>query len=276
VRRLNGASVALLEARMSAELASLVRRYGGLPRLAPAVREVATRAPREVAAFLDRLCAGQFALVIFLTGSGVTALIEEARAADRLDDAIGALQRVPIACRGSKPIGALRKHGVPTTIAAREPFTTVELLQALDRFEFAAATVALVHYGERSVALASALEARGARLDEICLYEWQLPDAIEPLCALVRDVIAGGVDAVAFTSKVQCTHLFLVAAQMGCDSALASALNDRTTVAVIGPVCRAALREHGVISHVMPATPKMAPLVAAIAEYFEHVEHREP
>jgi len=41
------------------------------------------------------------------------------------------------------------------------------------------------------------------------------------------------------------------------------------TVAVIGPVCRAALKEHGVASRVMPAVPKMGPLIAALAEYFD-------
>jgi uroporphyrinogen-III synthase len=102
------------------------------------------------------------------------------------------------------------------------------------------------------------------------LYEWQLPETTGPLRLLVDDVIAGRVDVVAFTSQVQCRHLFQVAASMGRDRELAAALNDRTTVGVIGPVCRAALREHGVVSHVMPATPKMAPLVAAIAEYLEH------
>jgi uroporphyrinogen-III synthase len=101
------------------------------------------------------------------------------------------------------------------------------------------------------------------------LYECLLPEHAGPLGALITDVTHGRVDAVAFTSKVQCRHLFLAAAQSGREEELAAALNDRTTVAVIGPVCRAALRAHGVVSRVMPATPKMAPLVAAIAEYFD-------
>ena len=36
---LNGTRVALLESRMSGELADLVRRHGGEPRCVPAVRE---------------------------------------------------------------------------------------------------------------------------------------------------------------------------------------------------------------------------------------------
>ena len=41
MKSLEGARVALLEARMSSELANLVRRYGGEPFGAPAVREEA-------------------------------------------------------------------------------------------------------------------------------------------------------------------------------------------------------------------------------------------
>jgi uroporphyrinogen-III synthase len=254
---------------MSRELEMLVRRYGGQPRLAPALREVAREAPVDLEPFLAQLSAGGFQLVIFLTGVGVTTLMQEAGARGQLDATIDALRRATVACRGSKPTAALRQFGVPTAISAREPFTSAELLDALQSIDVAGVAAALVHYGERNEPLAAALRNRGAHLRELCLYEWQLPENVEPLRELIADLVQARVDAVAFTSKVQCRHLFQVAAAMGCAGDLVDALNSKTTVAVIGPVCRAALREHGVTSHVMPATPKMAPLVAAIAEHFE-------
>jgi len=42
-------------------------------------------------------------------------------------------------------------------------------------------SVALVHYGERNTALSAALRSRGARLDEVCPYEWALPEDLAPL-----------------------------------------------------------------------------------------------
>jgi len=276
VRTLNGISVALLEARMSGELADLVARYGGRPRVVPAVREAPLAASDQVAAFVDRLCAGEFSLVVFLTGVGVTALLREAERLERLGETIDALRRTRIACRGSKPVAALRRQGVPVHLMAHDPFTTTELLQALQPVDLAGADVALVHYGERNATLASALRARRVRLEEICLYEWLLPETVEPLRALVVDVIDGRLDAVAFTSQVQCRHLFQIAGDMGRADALTDALNTRTTVAVIGPVCRAALKEHGVIPRVMPATPKMGPLIAALAEYLDLTSRSAP
>ena len=96
-----------------------------------------------------------------------------------------------------------------------------------------------------------------------------MPETVEPIRALIVNVIDGRLDAVAFTSQVQCRHLFQIAREMGLADTLAAALNTRTTVAVIGPVCRAALKEHGVTSRVMPAVPKMRPLIAALAEYLD-------
>src|ERR1700716_1092345 len=98
---LEGVRVALLEARMSDELSDLVRRYGGVPCLAQAVREV----PRleQVPAVIDALSGGRFSIVVFLTGVGVMALMREAERLGRLEEALTALRAATIACRGPKP-----------------------------------------------------------------------------------------------------------------------------------------------------------------------------
>jgi uroporphyrinogen-III synthase len=46
-------------------------------------------------------------------------------------------------------------------------------------------------------------------------------------------------------------------------------LTSDVSVVAIGPVCASALRSVGVIPHVQPAHPKMGPMVAALADYFE-------
>jgi uroporphyrinogen-III synthase len=264
---LNGLRVALLESRLSTELSELVRRFGGLPYAVPAVREV----PRldTIPAFIDALIAGRFSAVIFLTGVGATMLLEEAERLGSLERALAALRATTVVCRGPKPSAALRRYDVPAHIKPVEPYTSKELLDALSGVDLEGKPVALLHYGEANQPLADALKARGAQLDESILYEWMLPDDCAPLRALIQDLVDGHVDAIAFTSQVQCRHLFEVAANLGCSDALARALNDHTIVAVIGPVCATALRANGVIPDVIPAHPKMGPLIAALADYVE-------
>ena len=269
VPTLKGARVALLEARMSGELASMVERFGGTPYPVPAVRETPLQQPEDIGAFVAALCAGRFAVVVLMTGVGVTALLREAEQLGRLDAALAALRQTTTVCRGPKPVAVLRRHDVPVGLTAAEPHTTTEVLQALEGLDVAGKAVAFVHYGERNETAADGLRARGALVNEICLYEWRLPDDIAPLERLVGEIIDGRVDAIAITSQIQCRHLFQIAATLGRSRALAEALNAKVVVAAVGPVCASALRSFGVIPHVQPAHPKMGPMMLALADYFE-------
>lgn len=252
---------------MSGELSDLVRRLGGVPCAAPAVREV----PRleQVPPFINALSAGSFSVVVFLTGAGVMALLREAERLGRLEETLTALRATTIVCRGPKPVAALKRYDVPVQIRAVEPYTSTELLAALSGVELSAKAVALVHYGEPNHALADALRSRGARLDEWCLYEWLMPEDRQPLAALVRDLIDERVDAIVFTSQIQCRHLFQAAADVGKAADLVRVLNRHTIVAAIGPVCAAALRAQGITPDVLPAHPKMGALLTALADYVE-------
>jgi uroporphyrinogen-III synthase len=264
---LNGARLAVLESRLSTELAELVRRLGGVPCAVPAVREVSSL--ERVPAFLDTLCGGRFSVVICLTGVGVSRLLREAERLGRLDETLTALRRLTIVCRGPKPSAVLKQYDVPIHVRPAEPYTTKELLEALNAVDLRGSGVALLHYGERNLPLADALRERGAVLEELCLYEWKLPEDVEPLKGLVRQLVDGQMDAIAFTSQIQCRHLFDVAANLGLASALVDAMRRDVIVAAIGPVCSSALNAYGITPDVLPAHPKMGALITAVADYIE-------
>jgi uroporphyrinogen-III synthase len=266
---LNGKRIALLEARMSGELSSMVERLGGRPYSVPAVRETALEQPDETARFINALCAGSFDVVVFMTGVGATALFREAEKLGRLDAALAALRKAITVCRGPKPVAVLRRHDVQINATAAEPHTTTELLQSLDVLGVAGRRIALVHYGERNETAAGELRQRGDSFDEICLYEWRLPDDTAPLERLVNEIIEGKIDAIAVTSQIQIRHLFEIAGRLGRIEALTDALSRNVVVAAVGPVCASALRARGVVPHVQPSHPKMGPMLIALADYFE-------
>jgi uroporphyrinogen-III synthase len=272
--RLNQARIALLEARMSSELATLVTRLGGEPLCAPAVREATLDAGQEVATLIDRLSAGEIAVIFFLTGVGVKALLKEAEHLGRLEELLAALRSVTTVARGPKPSAVLKHNHVPIAVSIQEPYTTADILAALDALELQDRGAALLHYGERNAALAEALLKRGARLTEVCLYTWQLPEDIEPIKMLIGEIIGGRVDAVAFTSQIQVRHLFQIAAELGDTEALKEALKAKTIVAAVGPTCAAAIESFGVIPQIVPQPPKMGPMVMALAEYLEQKSNR--
>ena len=130
-------------------------------------------------------------------------------------------------------------------------------------------TIALVHYGERNDTAAGALRQQGAVVDEICLYEWRLPEDVAPLERLVGEIIDGKIDAVAVTSQIQIRHVFQIADKLGKSRGAGRRLSRNVVVAAVGPVCASALRSYGVVPHVQPSHPKMGPMLLALADYFE-------
>lgn len=266
---LKGLRVGLLEARMSSELAGLIERAGGQPFRAPAVREAPLDASVGVSDLIDALVNRQLTINIFLTGVGVKALLAEAEKLGRTAELLNALQNTTNICRGPKPVAVLKKNNLPIALVADEPHTTTELLQALNSVEIENKNVALLHYGERNLPLSEALIKRGAHLTELSLYEWQMPEDIEPLKTLAQKIVAHELDAVAFTSQVQIRHLLQIAKESNLEAALLEALKTKLIIASIGPTCTAALAEIGIKPTLEPEHPKMGHLVVALADYVE-------
>jgi uroporphyrinogen-III synthase len=266
---LTGKRIAVLEARLTGELSRLVERQGGAAFAFPALREATIDAGAEVADLLTAIGEKRIDFIVLQTGVGVAALVKEADKLGRQDELIAALGRVTKVCRGPKPVGVLARFGLKPEVSAAEPYTTSEVLLALTGFDLRDRGVAVLHYGERNRVLAEALIERGARLKELCPYEWQLPDDIEPLKRLIAQLADGAFDAIVFTSQIQARHLFHVAEACGHQGQLLEALKTKTVVASIGPTCSAALRALGVTPQLEPEHPKMGPLVKALARYLD-------
>jgi uroporphyrinogen-III synthase len=262
------ARIAVLEARMSEEMASLIQRNGGGSVWSvPAVREVPLDAAQPVARLIDQLQANEIQMVVFFTGVGVKALLREADQLGRQEELITALRNVTTICRGPKPLAVLKRNDIPVTAIAPEPHTTTELLETLSAFDVAGKTVAVLHYGEKNTQVEQDLLDRGATLEALFLYEWRLPDDITELQTLVRELIAGNVDAILFTSQIQVRHLFGIATEMQLLNDLSEALQSKTIVASIGPTTTAVLVNYGVTPHIEPEHPKMGHLIKALAQY---------
>jgi uroporphyrinogen-III synthase len=270
--------IALLEARMSRELARLVEKHGGEPLCVPAVRESGqTMDPDSARRLIEGLARGDHDIAVFMTGVAVSLLFEMAERLQLRPELVAGLKRITTVCRGPKPTAALRGFGVVPTLTAREAFTSAEVIDAFASVEIKDRRVLLFHYGERSDALAETLLAREAIVEEQWLYRWHLPDDTTGLEQLAADIIDGKVDALAITCQIQFRHLFQIAERLGLAVDLVRALNERVVVAAVGPTCHAILQVHGVDVHVMPEHPKMGPLVQSLMRHLDRrTGHRAP
>ncbi|HET7218783.1 MAG TPA: uroporphyrinogen-III synthase [Vicinamibacterales bacterium] len=258
-----GAKVALLESRLADETATMVRRLGGEPVSAASVVEAEVDAHTAIADFIDRAPTPGEHIVIFLTGAAVARVFATAEALGRVSRLHQRLTEAVLVARGPKPAGALARRGIVHAIAVPDPFTTADVITSLESLPVGARPVTVVHYGERNDALVAHLQGRGARVDELMVYEWRLPANVAPLSALVDALIAGQIPVLALTSQVQLRHLLIVAGDR--HDALIGALNRQVLVGAVGPTCAAACRAAGIDRVVMPDHPKLAPLLHALA-----------
>lgn len=273
---LDGLSVVSFESRRSAEMAALIRNYGGAPIQAPSMREVALADQREALAFADALAAGACDILVLLTGVGTRILIDTLSQRWPKDDVIVRLGRLALVCRGPKPVAALKAVGLSPTLTVPEPNTWRDVLTALDQhLPVAAKRVAVQEYGARNEPLLDGLRQRGALVTAVSVYGWALPDDVGPLREAIGRLARREVDVAIFTSRAQIESVAHVAGEMGVVDALRGALRERTVVASIGPVTSEALEANGVEPDVHPEHPKMGHLVAEVARRATEVLSRK-
>ena len=266
---LTGLRVLSLESRRAAEMAKLIESYGGRAIVAPSMREVPLESNTEALEFARRLGAGEFDMVIFLTGVGARALAKVVATIYPVEEFAAALRRLTVVARGPKPVAALKEMNVPVAIAVPEPNTWRDLLRALDEKSSAAPLkgrrVAVQEYGQANAELLAGLADRGAQVTRVPVYQWALPQDTAPLRAAVESVLRGEIDLALFTTSVQVSHLLKIAREMNREPELRRAFG-RIVVGSIGPVTSEELREHGFLVDFEPAHPKMGFLVNAAAE----------
>ena len=265
-----GLKVLSFESRRSVEMSRLIETYGGSAIAAPSMREVPLSENKAAVNFARGLIAGHYDLVLFLTGVGARALrqvLAEGSGPEFEEAFVEAMRHVKVAARGPKPLSVLREWSVPVAFTAPEPCTWRELLAGVVDYRggLHGTRVAVQEYGVPNEEFLSALRERGATVDEIAVYRWELPENIAPLRAAISEVITHKVDVALFTTGVQVTHLFRIAEEMGETQRLRHAMQ-KVMVASIGPSTTETLQNFGLGVDLETSHPKMGLLVREAAE----------
>ena len=255
----DGLRVLALENRRSTEIATLIRNYGGVPTVVPVMREVPLESNEEALSFAKALMAGQFDMVLFLTGVGTKILFNAVLTCFPREEFVAALKQTKIAVRGPKPVAALREYGVAADIISREPSTWREVLDSVDAAYPAGISrlrVAVQEYGAVNTSLLEGLAQRGAQLTRVPVYQWALSDNLDEIRATVGAVLRGEFEVLLILTGIQAMHLCQVADGMGQLKPLLESLG-RIVVVCIGPSTAEALTTLGITPDFQPSHPKM-------------------
>lgn len=264
---LDGLSILVPESRQLNLFANMIEAAGGRVIRCPLVQIVELEDSREAEAWIDQLIAGAFQDVIWLTGEGLRRLLAIAERSGRGALFVAALAKIRSITRGPKPVRALSEIGLSPGLTAATP-TSDGIVEALAGEDIAGRRIAVQLYpGDAAPHLMESLRARGAILTPITPYRYASQAEDAQVAAIIKEMIEGRVDVVAFTSSPQAERLFAVARQTGVETDLKAAL-DRMGVASIGPVVEETLKRLGVSRFVQPKTTfHMKPLLRAIAAW---------
>ena len=273
-----GLRVLSLESRRGPEMAKLIANYGGEAMVAASMREVPLESNTDALAFARKLFAGEFEMVIFLTGVGTRALARVAETLYPLEEYLAELRKIGVVARGPKPLAVLREWNVPVAITVPEPNTWRELLRALDdnaaAFPLQGLRIAVQEYGVTNSDLLAGLAERGAQVSSVPVYEWALPEDTRPLRLAIAAITRHEIDVILFTTATQVDHLLLLATEMQPGVDLRPAYS-RMVVASIGPTTSERLRECGIVPDLEPTHPKMGYLVSEAAQRSAEILQRK-
>ncbi len=254
----DGLRVLSLESRRAAEIEKLIRSQGGVPFVAPSMREVPLESNPAAFQFAERLFNDEFDMVILLTGVGTRLLGKVLETRWPLEQFQNALRNVDVVARGSKPLAVLREWQVPATVTVPEPNTWREILEAIK--ERPSKHVAVQEYGRPAIELIDGLRARGAEVTSFPVYQWDLPEDTVPLREAVSRLCKREFHVAIFTTSIQVNHLLRIASEMNCEPAARTALVNMM-IASVGPTTSETLAEFGIAADFEPSHPKMGFLI---------------
>ena len=263
---LSGRRIVVPETRELGQLVRMLEERGAeaVPCPMIAIRDVPD--PEPVEAWLRCFADGACDDLVLMTGEGLRRLLGFARRLDLEPAFLVALGATRKITRGPKPVRALREIGLATDVPADKP-TTEGIIAAMGRHDLSGRRVGVQLYPDNAnERLLKFLKGAGAEPDPVLPYVYASEADDERVIAVIAEMAAGRVDAIAFTSAPQVRRFHDVARASGREAELLQGF-ERIAVAAVGPIVAAELEALGVQVNIMPRdnTFFMKPLVRELA-----------
>ncbi|QFR93887.1 uroporphyrinogen-III synthase [Streptomyces tsukubensis] len=259
---LAGFTVGVTAARRADELNALLQRRGARVLHAPAMRTVPLADDSELLDATKRLTARAPDMVVATTAVGFRGWLTAAEGWGLGGELLGVLRSGEILARGPKVKGAIRAAGLREKWSPASE-STAGVLDKLLAEGVEGRRIAVQLHGDPLTGFIEALRAAGAEVVGVPVYRWLPPEDLGPVDRLIDATLAGGVDALVFTSAPAVVSLLARADSLGRLDGLLAAFRGDVVAACVGPVTAAPLEERG-IATVQPERFRLGPLVQAL------------
>ncbi len=266
---LRGKSVVITRPRHQAgDLADMVTRLGGRPRIVPTVEIEPVSNLADVKKPLSRIASGKVDIIIFMSQNGVSSFITLTEKLGLKEDALKSLSRMQVVAIGSKTRRRLEDQGVRVDITPAD-HSSNGLVETLSRLDIKGKVIAIPRTDRPTDYLTEKLAGRSAEIVQFPIYEARLPSDLTEVLNLIQDTLNGKVDILTFTSSATARNLFHIAEEHRLVEGLVDAVNEKVVVASIGPVTKSTLENLGVTVHVTPAKYTVEDMMEALDTHLE-------
>ncbi|AVH97250.1 uroporphyrinogen-III synthase [Streptomyces cinereoruber] len=259
---LAGFTIGVTAARRADELIALLRRRGAAVVHGPALRIVPLADDTELLAATKELIDHAPDVVVATTAIGFRGWVEAADGWGYGEELLAVLRDVELLARGPKVKGAVRAAGLTESWSPSSE-SMAEVLDRLLAEGVAGRRIALQLHGEPLPGFVEALTEGGAEVVGVPVYRWMPPEDAGPLDRLLDAVLAGGVDAVTFTSAPAAASLLSRAEEKGARAELVEALRHDVLAVCVGPVTALPLQAEGIGTY-QPERFRLGPLVQVL------------
>ncbi|MEU4548962.1 uroporphyrinogen-III synthase [Nonomuraea dietziae] len=262
---LSGFTIGVTATRRREEFCALLERRGARVVSAPAIRLVPLAEDTDLLAATRRSLEAPVDDVVVTTGVGFRGWMAAAEGWGLSAELSDHLTRARLLTRGPKARGAVRAaglndHWTPATESCEE------VKQHLLAQDLRGRRIAVQLHGEPLTGFVAELREAGADVIEVPVYRWLPYRDTSPLRRLVTQSIAGGVDAVAFTSAPAVLAMLGAARADGLEDALLAAFGGRVVAACVGPVTAQPLVAKGV-PVLQPERSRLGALARTLARH---------
>jgi uroporphyrinogen-III synthase len=269
---LEGLRIVSFESRRAKEMEALIQKQGGIPFVAPSLREIPLEENPKAFEFAAKLFRREIDALILLTGVGTRTLIGILKTRYPLAEIISELKSIPLVARGPKPKAALAEINLKPTFMAPEPNTWREILTVFDReLPVQGKRIAVQEYGISNLELIAELKKRGADVFSFPVYRWAFPHNPGPMQEAIQRIIRREADVVLWTNAQQIYHVLEMARKMEAEKDFSQAMS-QCFIASIGPTMTEALQENGFSVDFEPSQTKMGVFVLELAQQVERIK----
>jgi uroporphyrinogen-III synthase/DNA-binding Lrp family transcriptional regulator len=266
---LEGRTVVITRPKHQADdLAQIVTRLGGKPRIVPTVEIGPVSNLEEVKEPLRLIASGSADLIVFMSQNGVMSFVTLAERLNLKEKILEALSSMQVIAIGSKTKARLEEQGISVDITP-EDYSSDGLADTLLRLDLDGKVLVLPRTDKPTDYLNVKLAERQVKIVQFSAYETRTPSDVVEVLNLIRDLLLGKVDIITFTSSATARNLVQIADAYHAADRLKKALNEKTLVVSIGPMTEKTLRSLGVEVHVTPAEYTIDAMMNAVNDYFE-------